>query len=1458
MVAPEGAPNEGNLLVSDPSRARVQEFTETGVFVRTFGGGVVSGGATGTGNLTAGSASVTAVATASRSFSVGQAISGDGIPAGTTITAVGASTLTLSQPVEAGKTASGVALSVAAGTGNVATDEVQTITLNSAITTGFYKLRFTAPNPQNVTANQLSENIPFNASPAEVEEALEALTNIGAGNVTVTSSNPGGGTAPGGPYRIEFSGSRYADTDVSQLARANGVPNVDVLGNAGVAVSTLREGAGAFEVCAIAIECGEGVPFVHGTQEGEGKGQFAAEAARGVAEDGDGNLYVAEARRNQDVGASNLRVQRFKVNSAGAADVEAVDGSFACPVLCGTQSSNEQDNTRDIAVDDDGYVYVTKSFPVGTGEPPADLETAKYQMRILKVDPDTEAVAIDPNTGEATRALLVNPGRFNRPGQPVKLPAMNTFGFTGFAVSGSGLPAYVANAVDGLSRVIKVDRIDGLTASTAHSGVGGSAATLEATITPATTTPLDTFYRFEYTRAGRDEWAAFRIPPATSGDDIGRDIGNGDDGGESGACSAVVGSRAATCHVSERLDGLERDQLYEFRLVASTEAKGIVYTSDPEQFETAPSRPSVVTGTAVWSGPPASAPSLTFNGTVNPGGGQTSFSFEYGTAGPCSANPCETAPPYPRDIGHGSLALDVTATVASPSPNREYHYRIRATNSEGTSFGADSVVGPSRAGDGFVELVSEGESYGTGVYPVNRLQVSDDGLRATFGALAFGQPQSAPGFVNPVGAIRTGSGWETVPMTPSRADPPVTGLSNNVDIRFDSELTKSLWMEMTAPGSYRLMSRGFDGSYSPVGPLITPLRRSGSEQDLFDLQGTSLDQSTIVFANRGADGGKAYFPDEPFVEGAGNPRYSNLYEVAGAGSAEPVFRLVNRGVDDKPIGGACGARLGGMIDSTGSSEAESTRAVSADGSVIYFSVRPGSPSACDFLGKLLNPIRVFKRVDGTSTTEVSACAKTPPATCPTSGDDFFHGASADGSRVFFASPRQLTDTDTDTGASCSSNAGQSAGCDLYLYDQNVTQRLTEVSAGPSANVLGVLDVSMDGSRVYFVAEGALTGANAQGDTPSSGDRNLYVFQRKEDGSDRLGFVGKLSPRVSTDQSDRPDSFLWLRDGTGGTRGRPAYALPYYDGLGTGRTDGDGHLLVFASEEQLVDDDLDAAVDLYRYDDDDPGSDQLACLTCARNNDRPIRLYDRPGFLKSNGNVVQRQRIASEDGDSIVFMSEDQLLSEDTNLVNDVYLWQPDEGGSCAARGATYLAQNNGCLSVVSGVTGSVGVQNIAGLGGERSQGAVISPDGKAIFFLTRATILPQDVNNGAWDWYAVRVDGGFPQQPGSSDPCQAVGELCQGPDPDPAAVPPALPSAAVGGPGNVSGGPQPCAKGKVRRGKRCVAKRALARRACAKRKGKAKRRCVRKQMQRLNKGSAHGQQASKRHKRANTDRGGSR
>jgi hypothetical protein len=278
---------------------RIDEFTPWGQFVKAWGGGVVSGGASGTGILASGSTTVNTVTTTSKEFVSGMAIEGIGIAPGTTVSSYGEGTLTISKPATGAATGAPTTLTSPEGLGNVPTNELQRITVTA--TGGSFGLKFQTNYPDFTT--QTTANLPYNASAAQVQSALEALPNIGAGNVAVTSSNPGGAPGvPGGPYQVEFKGTRFADTSVIGLVPTAGTPP---LSGGTASVAPVRQGASAPEVCS--EECRGGV-------DGNKAGQFSDPT--GITVDSNGDLYALETL--SCIGGSNCveelhnnRVQKF-------------------------------------------------------------------------------------------------------------------------------------------------------------------------------------------------------------------------------------------------------------------------------------------------------------------------------------------------------------------------------------------------------------------------------------------------------------------------------------------------------------------------------------------------------------------------------------------------------------------------------------------------------------------------------------------------------------------------------------------------------------------------------------------------------------------------------------------------------------------------------------------------------------------------------------------------------------------------------------------------------------------------------------------------------------------------------------------------------------------------------------------------------------------------------------------
>ncbi|MBW1734657.1 MAG: PKD domain-containing protein [Deltaproteobacteria bacterium] len=89
--------------------------------------------------------------------------------------------------------------------------------------------------------------------------------------------------------------------------------------------------------------------------------------------------------------------------------------------------------------------------------------------------------------------------------------------------------------------------------------------------------------------------------------------------------------------------------------------------------------PSVATGSAS----DISFTSARLNATVNPNGTETTVLFEYGTGTDYGSVTPET------NAGSGSEYVALSAALYGLTPNTTYHFRVKATNSGGTSYGDD-------------------------------------------------------------------------------------------------------------------------------------------------------------------------------------------------------------------------------------------------------------------------------------------------------------------------------------------------------------------------------------------------------------------------------------------------------------------------------------------------------------------------------------------------------------------------------------------------------------------------------------------------------------------------------------------------------------------------------------------------------------------------------------------------
>jgi Ca2+-binding RTX toxin-like protein len=93
--------------------------------------------------------------------------------------------------------------------------------------------------------------------------------------------------------------------------------------------------------------------------------------------------------------------------------------------------------------------------------------------------------------------------------------------------------------------------------------------------------------------------------------------------------------------------------------------------------------PQVTTGSVTGLG----GSTATLNGSVNPNGVATTWQFEYGTTTGYGTK----APASPQNAGTGTSSVSVSTALTGLDPGTTYHYRLTATNADGTTVGGDGV-----------------------------------------------------------------------------------------------------------------------------------------------------------------------------------------------------------------------------------------------------------------------------------------------------------------------------------------------------------------------------------------------------------------------------------------------------------------------------------------------------------------------------------------------------------------------------------------------------------------------------------------------------------------------------------------------------------------------------------------------------------------------------------------------
>ncbi len=677
---------------------------------------------------------------------------------------------------------------IASGPGNVPTNEHQSLTIDA--TGGTYVLSY---------EGEPSAAIAFDASAAELQSALEAIAQIGAGNVSV--SGPAGG-----PYDVEFEGSK-ADTDVSELSAD---PTNLTGGAQSATVATTAQGADAPEICLIATgnTCKAGVP-------GNGVGQF--NGPQDVTVNASGDFFVADTNNN--------RIAAFKANGEplptfgteglidgtaaqpGSEDETPAPG-FSSPCGLAIDDSNgnlfvaDQNNNRiwifdstgaykgkiadsslngpcGIAFDSTGDLYVRnanngKVLRFNRQAPTTyDFASTLYDPEAEPKEPGATDVAVDTNTDH----VYVDKGdritEYDSSGSPVSTFGQGQInGSASIAVDSTDAKLYASsgNRIATFGQLITVPDVTTGTAS----AISDTEATLRGTVDPA---GLDTTEcHFEY------DTAPYAVGGPAHGTEV--DCLSGD----------VIPAAGGAVEVAAPITGLSPATTYHFRLVsANAEGQG---RGQDRSFTTV-GAPTLPKETPTIYAPTASfvtevsASAATLNAELNPNGATTSWHFEYvGDAGfQASGFASAIDIPIPdATLAAGTATITVSRALSGLAPGARYHYRIVASNLAGPlsgperSFRTDPVQAPVSGGqfpgqgflpDGRVwEMVSPPEKNGGGVRAGSpQTAVSPDGSRIGYQAPSAYADAHGTGNAGDVQyiAARGAGGWTSHAVTPDGA-----------------------------------------------------------------------------------------------------------------------------------------------------------------------------------------------------------------------------------------------------------------------------------------------------------------------------------------------------------------------------------------------------------------------------------------------------------------------------------------------------------------------------------------------------------------------------------------------------------------------------------------------------------------------------------------------------------------
>ena len=1320
-------------------------------------------------------------------------------------------------------------------------DEVQKVTIDPSATGGTFALSF---------KGAASAPIPWNASPAQVQLALEEVAGIGAGGVSVASANPGGGT-PGGPYEVTFQGS-LGELDVPALAAsAAGL----IATTKSVTIATLTEGGPVYDVCEAPAVCRQGTA-------GSGVGQLGS-SANGIAvspPDGSaatGTVFLADP--------GNRRVDTYNLDGQNPSSVgsEAVFGA---------------EQPRKVAVDSRGILYASNDKAAGeverydtenaNGEGAGFLEpisAARNEEQSLHFTSFAEGNLFTltcPN-GEATEGIewttrnsLSGPtlkdniqtaleakcgtGDFSL-SQPGDGDIIVTY--TG-ALAGTGIPPMTCTKVTGSGSCAVSKEIDG------HGGALLAGTPASATVGLGVDPDSD--------GGGPETDILYVLRDRSPGSAVVQQFGPAEEPGLSTAPVAADDAHGDGADFGTRNFNVPQG-------LGVDGPGGRLFVSEYRVYILAdPVPPPAATLDPVST---FDARSATFTGTVDPNGARTSYRFEYVEDAEFQANGFADAKQVPfadADLGAGDAPVAVQADAHGLTPGTTYRLRLLATQVLSKTDGSDELTFTTTAAP---PSVAAAANVASGEEATLRGAINPHGQATDYhfewGA-SEGYGNSTPAGHLPAGSKPVAIAAELSGLAPGQAYHYRLIATNGAGTTTGSDQAFA-----TPAGPPQLPQRGYElVSWYPTGGIpyvagnsLTQSGKSGDEitfgkpsnpvpgsaQPPPEDQQHGGDSYWQYESKRGPDGWHVFefglattnsgggisadgtrflteFNEEPKYL-PGSPRFTRA-DPDDRNYAEDVYlrqpdgRLVWISRDPRIPAGTPQTAGGDGALVTGT---PATKTMSADGSTVVFK------SGRQLLAADTTPDsriwRLYKWQEG----RISLVGVRPDGSVPDGSvngvpSSSLEAISRDGSRVLFSARR------TDYGGG------------LTLYMQRDGQPTVEVAKETSVPALAgaqpydvkfsnpvVGGAASDLSRVFFTSASRLTpdsGAGAKG----GGDADLYVYDLAADK------VRDITPRLDGIEDPEVDPAEADRAGVRNVAatsedGRRVYFTARARYPTAPNPEGE---LPLAGGENLYLAELDGI--------DDPVKLHFVATIATLKNDQFYRkefreqVYTSPdgsvlGFgsydpLTGQGLGGTSQLFVYEVGPDTLACascpSDGTLPAGSVNEITfekDEQQWQPYKRDAIkhwiGSDGTAFFHTPTALLAADENTVDDVyayregKLQLISsGKGTRPAKFEDASADGGTVFFITYDALAPQDKEPGIPKLYAARVGGGFPYV-APQPPCDLNGGACEG-APSSAPDVPGAGTEVFEGPGN----PKPkrsarrCPRGKrtVRRhGKvRCV------------------------------------------------------